>query len=1108
MRAKTLFYLLVVLVVIAVSGPALGAVRIWEEDVVLPTYLLDPPDPNPMFYQGEAYQGAQKRIYPYPFQEHVTHIREERSYRFVYLENEYIRLAIVPELGGRLFSALDKTNGYDFFYRQSVIKPALIGMLGAWISGGIEWCVFHHHRATTFMPVDYTLAENPDGSKTIWFGETERRHRMRWLIGVTLYPGRSYIETTVKVFNRTPFSHSMLYWANVAVHSDENYQVVFPPSVNIATYHSKNDFIHWPIGQGSYQGIDYTGVDLTWWKNHPEPISFFAWDLKEDFMGGYDHGRQAGVVHVANHHIVKGAKLWEWGPGPRGRTWDQILTDTDGPYAELMVGAYSDNQPDYSWLSPTETRIFKQYWYPVRELGGFKRANLDAVVNLELNGGEVQVGFNATREITGGRVRVVAGDRVLLDEGLDLDPAHPFTRRLAAPAGLAESELKAELRDASGRVLLDYQPAAPAGNPELPPRVVPPPAPETIATVEELYLQGLRLLQIHNPTLDPQTYFAEALRREPDDIRTNTIVGIGLLERGLYSQAEDHLERAYRRLSAEYTRPRDMEAAYYLAWVKRELGKLDEAEDLFYRSTWDLAYHSASYQQLAELSALRKDWSRALDQIDRSLATNSWNTRARGYRAAILRKLGRIDEARAAANEVLAEDPLDFLARNELVMLAPSSVQPEAVEELRRLMRDEVESYLELAMDYDRLGFWEEGIQLLQRTEDFKMPFASTYPMVYYHLAWFNARLGDIDRANRVLRHASTANPDYCFPFRLESIRVLRWAVSVNPADARAYHYLGNVLYELQPEEAVSSWEKAREIDAKFAPTHRNLGWAYYHQRHDIPAAIAAYEQAVAVDASDSRHFQELDRLYEAGNIAPERRVALLEQHREAVNRRNGSLLRAIRAHVAAGNFAQAVDYLETTFFHIREGDENIHDLFADAHLLEGLNRLQQGDADAALRHFLRAAEYPENLSVGVPRRDPRASQIAWHTAQAYRELGKPDEARQFLEKAAAAWAMPGWREARYYQARALQELGKTDEAGRTFEALIREGEQLLQSSAASDFFAKFGERETDASRQARAHYAIGLGQLGMGQTAAAGQSFRRSLELDQGNAWVRHYSR
>ena len=164
-----------------------GVVKVWEEQLTLPTYRVDPPDTNPMFFRNEVYQGAKKKIYPYPFQDKVTRIREDKTYRALHLENDYLSLVVLPELGGRLFTATDKTNGYDFFYRQNVIKPALIGMLGAWISGGIEWCVFHHHRNTTFMPVDYALQDNADGSKTVWIGETERRHRMRWIIGLTLY---------------------------------------------------------------------------------------------------------------------------------------------------------------------------------------------------------------------------------------------------------------------------------------------------------------------------------------------------------------------------------------------------------------------------------------------------------------------------------------------------------------------------------------------------------------------------------------------------------------------------------------------------------------------------------------------------------------------------------------------------------------------------------------------------------------------------------------------------------------------------------------------------------------------------------------------------------
>ena len=380
----------------AVFPASLAAqVTVREETLTIPTYALGPAERDPLFYTGENYQGAQRHIYPYAAQEALTDRREPHSYKALVLENEYLRVTVLPELGGRVFSAVDKTNGYDFVYHQHVIKPARIGMLGAWISGGIEWDVFHHHRATTFMPVDYALASNPDGSKTIWVGEQERRQRMRWMVGLTLRPGRSYLEATVRLANRTPLPETMLYWANVAVHADSQYEAIFPPSVRVATFHGKGVFTTWPIGSGEYAGgVDYSGVDLRWWKNHPNPTSFFAWQLGEDFSGGYDHGRDAGIVHVADHRIVAGAKLWEWGPGDAGRLWDsRILTDSDGPYAELMAGAYSDNQPDYSWFAAYDTRTFTEHWYPVRGIGGFKNANVDAAVNLEVATDSAAVGF-------------------------------------------------------------------------------------------------------------------------------------------------------------------------------------------------------------------------------------------------------------------------------------------------------------------------------------------------------------------------------------------------------------------------------------------------------------------------------------------------------------------------------------------------------------------------------------------------------------------------------------------------------------------------------------------------------------------------------------------
>lgn len=1097
------------LIVLSAVAPLVAAVRVWEEPLTIPTYQLDAPDRNPRFYTNESYQGAQKRVYPYPMQDGVTETRTEQTYKALYLENEYIKLCILPEIGGRLLYATDKTNNYEIFYRQHVVKPALIGMLGAWVSGGIEWCVFHHHRNTTHMPVDYRLAENADGSKTIWFGETERRHRMKWLIGVTLEPGKSRIGTTVKLFNRTAQPHSMLYWANVAVHVDDNYQVIFPASITAATYHSKNDFVHWPIGDESYRGVDYRGVDLSGWKNHPEPISFFAWNLREDFMGGYDHGRQAGVVHVANHHVVCGAKLWEFSPGPRGRMWDRILTDADGPYAELMVGAFSDNQPDYSWIKPYEVKTFQQCWYPIREIGGFKNANLDAAVNLELtDDGKAKVGFNTTAEHKKVKVLLAASDRMILKRTVAIGPGSPFITEVLVPEGTKATDLRASLVSDSGRELIAYRPVERLHDPNLPEVVKNPPAPKDIETIEELYLTGLRIEQIHNPRVNSFDYYEEALRRDPNDARANTIVGINYNKRAMYEKAETHLRRAVARLSAEYTRPGNTEALYHLGVALRAQSKRDEAYEMFYRATWDYAFHSAGHYQLTELSCGKGDFDEALAHIAKSLSTNAPNKKARNLQAAILRHQSDAKQAKILVQAVLGEDPLDFLAMNELYQaqaaIGSKRRAARVLETLERTMRRDVQAYLELATDYMQWGFRKEAIEVLLRASRNKTDFAGKYPLVYYYLGYLHLQKGERAAAKEFIALASTMPADYCFPFRAESLDVLATAIAEVPTDARAHHYLGNALYDLQPERAIEHWEQAVRIDGAFAQTHRNLGWAYYRTRNDISKAIASYEKAIACDSRDARLFAELDHLYELGNVEPQKRRDMLCTHHATVVRRNDSFLRAIMTMVLTGHYDQAIDAMTSHHFHIREGGGKIHDVYMDAFLLRGIEHLRAGQAQAALDDFLAAGGYPENLSVGRPRNDPRAPQVAYYTARAYEALGNAEEAKAYDDKSAKQKDTQHWPKTQFYQAMAMAKLGDKTQAKALFEGLIETGTARIEHDESTDFFAKFGEQQARGARLASAHYLRGLGYLGTGRRETARLEFQQASTLNASDVWAR----
>ncbi|MBM3747972.1 MAG: DUF5107 domain-containing protein, partial [Acidobacteria bacterium] len=626
------------------AAAAPPAVKMWEEDVVLPTYLAGAPEPNPMFYFGRAYQGAEGRVYPYPLQDKLTGQRQDKTYRMVYLENEYVKVGVLPEIGGRIFSAEDKTNQYDFFYRQHVVKPALIGMLGAWISGGVEWNIPHHHRSSSFMPVQHKLEENADGSKTVWVGELELRHRLRWALGLTLRPGKSYLETTVRIMNRTPVVNTILAWANVAVHTNENYQVIFPPRTQFGTHHSKREFIRWPVADSFYGGSDFRGgVDVSWYKNHTFSNSIFAWNYEDDFLAGYDHGKQAGTMSVSDHHVVPGKKLWTWGNGPGGRLWDNILSDEDGPYIELMVGAYSDNQPDYSWMQPYETKDFKMFWYPFRDIGGVKNANLDAAVNLEVSGGNAKVGLYTTGAHPAATAVLKADGKVLLEEKIAIGPGKPFVRQVALPAGVKEEDLRAALV-VGGREVVAYQPVKMTKEP-MPKPVTPPPPPQDIKTNEELYLAGLRIDQFHNPALEPDPYWEEALRRDPGDSRVNTAMGIIALRRGKYEEAEKRFRTAVARLTAGYTTPKDGEAFYYLGAALKAQGKIDAAYDAFYQSIWSAAWQAPGYYALAETAALRGEFPAALEFADRAIGANALNTRALNLKAALLRRLGRGAEA-------------------------------------------------------------------------------------------------------------------------------------------------------------------------------------------------------------------------------------------------------------------------------------------------------------------------------------------------------------------------------------------------------------------------------------------------------------------------------
>lgn len=1090
------------------------SVRVEQKPLVLPTYEIGAPDVNPIFYTGRVYQGAQGHIYPYPLFDLLTDTKVDKAYNALYLDNEYVNVCVLPEIGGRILSATDKTNNYEIFYKQTGIKPALIGMLGAWLSGGVEWNFPHHHRPSSYMPIDWEITENEDGSKTVWVGETELRHRLKWSVGITVYPDRSWIEARVKIMNRSPFIQSILYWANVSVHCDENYEVIFPPSTQFGTDHSKVYFTRWPYGE-VVRGSGIQDADLAWWKNYTgSSRSIFAWNYEDDFLAGYDHGKNAGTVHVANHHVVNGKKFFLWGNNPGGETWNTMLSDKDGHYLELMVGAYSDNQPDYSWVGPGETREFVQRWYGIRDIRSVKNATDDAAVNLERTAPDkVFLGFNATTKYPNAKVLLTQDGKTIYEQAISIDPGTPFVREIPVPATAKDHELKAVLLDSKGRELVAYQPVVLEEKPM--PEVVGGTKPvEEYKTVEELYLAGLRIEQFHNARLDPMDFYNEALRRDPGDARVNTVVGIRHARSGEWELAEKHLLRAIERSTNDYTIAKDPEPHYYLALVYHSLGRYREAVEQYWKATWYPTFQHPAYFALAQIASLQGDDKAALTYVSESLNVGGRDTKALTMKAYLLRKAGRTNEASEMLKKVLAIDPLDYWSLSEQSLLANNGTGFLAQAEKKRgegIVK--IQELLEICLDYAHIGAYREAGDLLEAAVQIGQPY-NTSPLVYYYNGYFNQKLGNEALAKEAFQKAAAQPQEYAFPFRLEEMDILQAALAANGNDGKGAYYLGNLYYYLgQKEKGVGLWEKSIQIMPRFAQAYRNLGFGY-QRAGETAKAITALENGIAYNSTDPRYFQELDVLYEQTNKPVKERLALMEKNLKTILKHDDAVLRLLTLYNETEAYDKAIRILDTRHFHVWEGGGQVHNLYVDSHLLKGMKLLNSKKYADAIKEFELADLYPENLEVGRPATGGHSPKGFYYMAEAYKLMGNSAKAKECYEIAAAAEQRRRRRAAvpvsedGFFRALAMREIGRNAEADQLIQSLKQQVDEQLNSQVSVDEYSKFGEDGSRAERTATLHYLNGLVYRATGDVARAQEEFRTAIQMNQNLIWPKVFLR
>jgi tetratricopeptide (TPR) repeat protein len=1084
---------------------AAGGVACWEAPLTIDTYEPAQPDRYPLFLDRRVYQGSSGKVYPIPFTDRIQPEKAPREWRAIHLENQWVRLVLLPELGGRIHIGYDKTADYDFFYRNNVIKPALVGLAGPWISGGVEFNWPQHHRPATYLPVETRIERHDDGSVTVWHSDLDQLQRMRGSHGIRLAGDSALIELEAQLTNRTDVPQTFLWWANVAARSHEHYQSFFPTDVRYVADHARRAITAFPNADRPYYGVDYPalanergGADrIDLYSNIPVPTSYMITDTADDFFGGYDHDARAGFVHWADRAIAPGKKQWTWGDGEVGRAWDRHLTDGDGPYVELMAGVFTDNQPDFSWLQPGETREFRQYWYPIQEIGPAVQATLDAAVSVEVttpsgdasgradapgeadasgeaarggtaSGRSVRIGVVTTAAHDEVDIEVRRGGAVLGTWRAPVSPGHPFTVTLDVTEPVTRDDLLV-VATAAGRSLVEWHAhEVPAGEPWV---ATEPPTPDEIDGADELYLTGLHLVQYRHPTRAAEPYFAEAVRRDPGDSRARVALARLAYDRGELSVALDHLDRAVERLTRRNLNPEHGDVHLLRGLVLERLGRTAEAADAFGKAAWDGALALPASLGRARLALRAGDADRSLQFADAAIAADPGSTQARAVRILALRAIaagtlgvglasdatthtanGAVAEASALADRELAAaraaDPLDPLLAALDDALDP--IDPRTL--------------VTMAHELHRMGDRARGLALAQRaTEAVPGPFGNPAPLAHYAVATFLDEAGDRDGAAAARDAARAADPRLAFPSELDDLGVLEAALLADPADARAEGYLGCWLLDAgRTADALAALDSAiagGEGAMTDPVVWRNAAVALVNTGGDLAEADRRYDVALRLSPADARLVFERDQLAAVRGTSAGDRLAAIESAGPSVLIRDDLAIGFANLLVDVGRAQDALDFLDRREFQPFEGGEGqVIAVFDRATAAVARDLLANGDAATAVALLEAGTVVPEHLGEGrhpatvVAERfvllgnayaalgDRTAAETAWRRA---RDGGGPLAAGEHTVDAADAWI-----------GTAHTLLGETEAAARVWAALDARADALEASADTVDYFA------------------------------------------------------
>lgn len=1016
----------------------MSEVSILKNKITIPTYVPPKANIQPMFFENKPYQGASGKLYPLPYSDRISDEKTDVDYEAYTLENQYIKTVVLPELGGKILRGYDKVGDYDFIYYNEVVKPALVGLAGAWISGGIEFNWPQHHRPTTFMPLEAAMEEDKDGGKTVWVGEVEPFNRMKGMAGITVDKDRSYIKAKVRVYNRTNQPQPFMWWANLAVPVNDDYVTVFPPDCEWVNDHDRRAVLEWPIAKGVYntaRPYDFgDGTDISKYSAIKVPSSYLiSQDQSDmDFIAGYDNSKKKGIATVANHHISPGKKMWHWGKGDFGDMWCSNLTDENGPYIELMTGVYTDNQPDFTWIAPYESREFEQYWYPIRDIGEPKCATIDAALNLEKQDDSIFIGINVTGSFSNSKLVLKQNGKVIDEETLDLSPEKAFIKTI--PANKVDFEnLKVELLSSDNKVLVEYTPYKRGQKTPITPRQ-PVKRPSEYETVEELYINGYHLEQYKQHNYKPEDYYLEGLKRDNGDIRCNTSMARLKLKYGEFEKAIEYCDKAIERLTSRNEHPTDTEAFYIKGLSLKYLGKDKEAYDILYKAAWNYSHRSAAYFELAELDCKLNNFDDALRKLDISIGLNVGHTKAKNLKTAILRKID-VEKAEKSAKENLNDDILDLFA---IVEASHFENQDNKISEFL----NKSENLIDVAADYINCGFYEDAIYVLDMDKN-------NYPLIKFYKAYCLSKLNK--EFKEVLCDAENSSTDFCFPARLDDIAVLKFAIE-NNGGANSNYYLGCLYFDrFRYDEAISCFENSISVNPKHAKAYRNLSLLYFDKKGDFLSAKHCIEKAIEYMPDDPRLLLEYQQLLKNIDTDVDTRLEVYDNHKELLEKRDDCYLDKIILLCLKGEYKKAIDMAADKHFHIYEGGEGkLTKQHAWMYVLYGLEFLKNNDLKNAEKAFEKGINMPKSYGEAKTFFNQEAH-IYYFLGITYERMGEPEKAKKAFDQATVFKAAIS--EISLFRALAFRKVNEYTNAREVLEEMLEKADDFIENKDRRSYY-------------------------------------------------------